>query len=154
QIDEQDIERVMEVYRGDQSILEALVTREGLSPSFAERIYSQVADTLKKQLTQRYRLSWKVAHKATELVKESAGLKFLTPWMTRHDVEKLVDQMHHNKRLTYSTVINALCMGEIGFFEAAVAKMAGIPVANTRLLLCDPGELSCRALFQSAGFPD
>lgn len=150
---EYDIQRIITQYRGDQMILEALVCRGGLSPRFAEKLYTLVSDQLKQQLTRRYRLSWRLIGESNDVVRESAILKFMAPWMSRKDVEKLVDQMHRNKRLNYSIALRALCMGEVEFFEFAMSRMSSVSVDKVRILLKDQGPLGFKAMFDAADMP-
>ena len=72
---------------------------------------------------------------------------------SEQDVEKLVVQMHANKRLTPSLVLRALCMGDMAFFEASIAVMANVPLANARILLHDAGNLGVKSLYAKTGLP-
>jgi uncharacterized protein (DUF2336 family) len=62
--------------------------------------------------------------------------------------------MHRNKRLTDSVIIRSLCIGDLRFFEAAIAKRVGIPASNARILILDPGPLGFKALYGSCGLPE
>lgn len=145
---------VMEEFARDNSVLEELVMRGGLPVQLAERLFAMVSDTLKKHLTKKYRLSKHVVEEATNSARETAVLQFITPWMSQQEISRLVDQMHHNKRLTDSVLIRSLCIGDLRFFETALAKRVGIPVSNARILALDPGPLGFRALYTSAGMPE
>jgi uncharacterized protein (DUF2336 family) len=61
--------------------------------------------------------------------------------------------MHRNRRLSDSVIIRSLCIGDLRFFETAIAKRAGIPVSNARLLMIDPGPLGFKSLYDSSGMP-
>jgi uncharacterized protein (DUF2336 family) len=61
--------------------------------------------------------------------------------------------MHRNKRLTDSVIIRSLCIGDLRFFETAIAKRVGIPASNARILIIDPGALGFKALYESSGLP-
>ena len=65
----------------------------------------------------------------------------------------MVAQMHHNQRLTPSLVLRALCMGDTGFFEMAMAVMANVAVTNARLLIHDPGRLGLKSLYAKTTMP-
>ena len=49
-----------------------------------------------------------------------------------------VTQLRAKGRLTPALILRALCMGEIRFFEAAAAELAGIPFENAQVLARDP----------------
>jgi uncharacterized protein (DUF2336 family) len=144
---------IMTEFRHDQSILEALVYRGGLSYTLAEKLYSLVSGGLKKQMTKRYLMPRLIAEKTTNDVREAAILRFLSPWMTDEDTIGLVEQMYQRKRLTNSIIIRALCLGEIAFFEASMAKRVGVPLVNARKLLKDPGESGFSALYRASKLP-
>lgn len=148
------IEVVLERFARDNSVLEELVCRGGLPHTFAEKLFTTVSDNLKKQLTRRYRLSRHVVEEATTNARETAVLQFISPWMSQQDISQLINQMHRNKRLTDSVIIRSLCIGDLRFFETAIAKRVGIPVSNTRILIIDPGPLGFKALYESAGLPE
>lgn len=153
ELTEEHITFVLDEFRHDQQILESLVCRGDLSYAFAERLYFLVSDRLKKYMTKRYFLSRAVTDKAECNVRENAILKFLSPWMTDEDMLMLVEQMHSRGRLTNSMILRALCLGEVTFFEAALAKRVGIPLANTRKLLRDPGDAGFSSIYRASRLP-
>lgn len=153
QISETSLAYLLEEYYEDNSVLEELVYRGGLPYHFAERLFSLVSDELCHQLTKRYRLSKQVSDEAIENARQTAVLQFLSPWMSQQDIESLVDEMQRNNRLNYSVIIRALCIGDLRFFEAAMAKLVGIPTTNARILMLDPGALGFRSFYKSAHMP-
>ncbi|MFN7402496.1 MAG: DUF2336 domain-containing protein, partial [Alphaproteobacteria bacterium] len=150
---ETTLEMILEEFSREHDVLEELVYRGGLPYAFAEKLFSKVSDNLKKTLTRRYRLSLHVVEEATEMARETATLQFLAPWMSQQEISRLVDQMYRGKRLTHSIVLRSLCIGDLRFFETALAKLVGIPVANARILIIDPGPLGFKALYDSAQLP-
>ncbi len=147
------IEIILEEFARDHSVLEELVLRGGLPQSFAEQLFANVSDNLKKQLTRKYRLNAHVVEDAAVSARETAVLQFISPWMSQHEINQLVDEMHRNQRLTDSVIIRSLCIGDLRFFETAIAKRVGIPVSNARILLIDPGPLGFKALYASCNMP-
>lgn len=147
------IEQILASFGRESSILEELASRGGLKPEFAERLFHLVSDALKKHLTKKYRLGRHVLDDVVTNAKETAVLQFIAPWMSQTDISQLVDQMHRNKRLSDSVIVRSLCIGDLRFFEAAIAKRVGIPAANARILMMDPGALGFRSLYASAHLP-
>lgn len=148
------LDLLLEEFSREHDVLEELVYRGGLPYAFAEKLFTLVSDSLRKALTRRYRLSFHVVEEATERARETASLQFLSPWMSQQEITQLVDQMYRGKRLTSSVVIRSLCIGDLRFFEASLAKLAGVPVANARILILDPGPLGFKALYDSAQLPE
>lgn len=151
---ETSMDMILEEFAGENSVLEELVLRGGLPYDFAERLFSTVSDALKKQLTRRYRFSQQLAEESATSARETAVLQFISPWMSQNDIDQLIDEMHRNKRLSDSVIIRSLCIGDLRFFETAIAKRVGIPVSNARILLIDPGPLGFKALYDSSGLPE
>ncbi len=153
-VSESAYQLIINDYASEAPILEVLVGRGDLSYALGEKLYSLVADKLKKLMTRRYLLPKNLVDKVSAEVKENAILKFISPWMTDEDVVKLVDQMHGHRRLTNSIILRALCLGEIAFFEAAISKRVDIPLSNARKLLRDPGEAGFYAVYRSSRLPE
>lgn len=147
------VELVLDTYAKDNAVLEELVYRGGLSHVFAEKLFTVVSDTLRKQLTKKYRLNRHVLEDAATKARETAMLQFMSPWMSQQDISQLINEMYRNRRLTDSVIIRSLCIGDLRFFETAIAKRVGVPVANARILILDPGPLGFKALYDSAGLP-
>lgn len=145
------VAQVMDDHARDNTVLEELVLRGGLPYHFAEKLFATVSDSLKKQLTRKYKMNKSVIEDAAHSARERAMLQFISPWMSQQEINQLVDQMHRNKRLTDSVIIRSLCIGDLRFFEACIAKRVGIPVSNARILILDPGPLGFKALYESAG---
>jgi uncharacterized protein (DUF2336 family) len=150
-IAETSMEIILEEFARENSVLEELVMRGGLPYEFAEKLFATVSDTLKKQLTRKYRMNNRLAEEVSVSARETAVLQFISPWMSQRDINDLIDDMHRNRRLTDSVIIRSLCIGDLRFFETAIAKRVGIPVANARILLIDPGPLGFKALYDSSG---
>jgi len=50
-------------------------------------------------------------------------------------------------------LLRALCMGDMGFFERGMARLAGVPLQNTRILIHDQGELGFDSIYLKARLP-
>ena len=150
---ETTLELLLEEFSRDNAVLGELVYRGGLPYAFAEKLFALVSDTLKKQLTRKYRLGRALVDDAADHARETATLQFISPWMSQQEINQLIEQMYKNKRLTDSVIIRSLCIGDLRFFEAAIAKRVGIPASNARILILDPGPLGFKALYESCGLP-
>jgi len=69
------------------------------------------------------------------------------------DVGRLVKQLHNNGQLTPSIILRGLCMGDMTFFEAAMAELAGVSLRNVRKLIYDSGTLGLRTICRQANIP-
>jgi uncharacterized protein (DUF2336 family) len=66
----------------------------------------------------------------------------------------MVTQMEHNGRLTPTLMLRALCTGDIGFFEAALAVKAEVPLENAQLLIHDGSRHGFQAIYRKAVLPE
>lgn len=143
----------------NRSLLETLVHRGGLELTIAEKIYAVVSDELKGELTRQYKISSPVASKATADAREWEMLGIIPGGgkidpINDNQVEDMVDQLYLSGRLTHSLLIRALCVGSLSVFEAGIARLAGVPRVNARLLLMDGGNLGIYAIYKAAHMPE
>jgi uncharacterized protein (DUF2336 family) len=139
-IDEKDLSGIYANCHQNGSILELMVKRGGLPVTLAEKLFVAVSDEMKKVLTQQYKLSVQMADSTVKDARELATLGLLDSDMQTMDIAKLVGQLYQHGRLTLSIIIRSLCLGEMRFFEHAMAKLADVPIANARILVLDGGE--------------
>lgn len=144
--------RAVDRFGTDEKVQTAIVGRPKLPMAVAERLVYMVSESLKDQLVRRHELP---AALTTDLILQSRERATigLSADADAADVEKLVNQLHENGRLTPSIVMRSLCMGDLGFFEAAMARLAGVPLANARRLIYDEGQLGLKALYEKAKMP-
>jgi uncharacterized protein (DUF2336 family) len=152
-LSEESYNLIIDEFSNDASIVELLVCKGGMSFILAEKLYYMVSERFKKNMTKRQLIPVRTAEKITSDIRENMILKFLSPWMTDDDLAQLVEQMHLRRRLTDGLILRALSSGEIDFFEVAIAKRVGIPVANVRKLLKDE-ESGFGAIYRSSKLPN
>lgn len=153
EIGESTFDRLLDKYGDSDAIKEPMVKRARLPLSVAERLVSLVTDNLREHLVTHHELSAGVASDLLLESREKATVSLLTPGTQAPDVLKLVEQLHAGGRLTPTLVVRALCMGDLTFFEAALARRAGIPAANAYTLVHDRGQMGLARLFEKAEMP-
>lgn len=142
----------------NELLAELLVNRGGLSLTIVEKMLSAVSDDLKHRLIKEYKVSAPMATKAAADVREWELLGFVAANSNLNpdddeQVEDLVNQLSLNGKLTQSVLIRALCMGSINLFETGIARLAGVPRVNARLLLSDAGSLGFHSIYRAANMP-
>ncbi|GGO13172.1 hypothetical protein GCM10007972_19100 [Iodidimonas muriae] len=153
QIKDATFARVLDKYSGSDAVKTPLTKREKLPLAVAERLVTMVTESLRDHLVTHHELSPSMATDLLLESRERATVSLLTPGINAPDVLSLVDQLHKNGRLSPTLIIRALCMGDMTFFEAALAKRAGISVANAWQLVHDKGQLGLTKLFDRAEMP-
>ena len=154
EISERSFEKAIDHFGESEKVNERMAYRATLPIGIAERLVTMVSDRIRDHLVTHHELSSEVTTDLILGMRERATLSLVRPDAQSGDVEELVRQLHENSRLTPSIILRALCMGDMAFFEAAVARRAGVPVVNARTLIHDEGELGLTSLYKRALLPD
>lgn len=149
---EPTLHKVVDKFGESEAIQAPLVHRAELPVTVAERLVTQVAEHLRTHLLSNHRISPDVALDLVLQSRERATVG-LAMGVSESALASLVRQLTENKRLTGSLVLRAICMGNLRFFEHAIAALAGVPVGNTRLLIHDPGKRGLSTIWSKAGLP-
>ncbi|HME25934.1 MAG TPA: DUF2336 domain-containing protein [Acetobacteraceae bacterium] len=130
----------------------AMVHRAELPVAIAERLVVIVSEMLQSYLVRHHELPVALATDIVLQSRERATLQ-VSIGSGEQELERLVRQMHRNQRLTPLLVLRALCLGDLAFFEVAMAVMAKVPVTNARILIHDAGPNGLASLYGKAGMP-
>lgn len=152
-IPEPTLALVVEDFADRPAVGKLLADRVNLPITVAERLLARASDALRQQLAARAGTPQALASELLLQARERAVLGLLGDNIAEQDVDTLVDHLLANQRLTPSIVVRALCMGDLAFFETALARRARVPVANARALIYDAGPLGLKAIFDKAGLP-
>ncbi len=153
-ISEKSLSKAVDRFAKSEVVKEKIVKRPALPPTVTERLVTMVADNLRNYLVQHHQVSPEIA---TDIVLQGREKTIvgLTGKSNTDELEKMIVQMHENQRLTPSLVVRALCMGDMAFFEMALAVMANVPIVNARILIHDSGQLGLKSLCERSGItPD
>ncbi|MCA8909457.1 MAG: DUF2336 domain-containing protein [Rhodospirillaceae bacterium] len=153
-ISERSFNRVLDRFGDAEDIQDPMVHRRQLPLTVAERLVSRVSDHLKTYLMTHHELSADTAAELVMKARERATVNLVGPDADDLDVERLAAQLHDNRRLTPTLVFRALCVGDLAFFEHAMAQLAEIPVVNARTLIHDRGSLGLKSLYEKARLPE
>jgi len=139
-------------FAGSERVKANMVHRSDLPASIAERLVVLVSERLQSYLVRHHELPVSVASDIVLQGREHATLQF-SLGSSEQELEQLVRQMHRSQRLTPFLAMRALCLGDLAFFEVAMAVMAKVPVANARILVHDAGPNGLASLYEKAGMP-
>ncbi|PIW26998.1 MAG: hypothetical protein COW30_12150 [Rhodospirillales bacterium CG15_BIG_FIL_POST_REV_8_21_14_020_66_15] len=151
-ISERAFQKVVDDFGDREPMQTAMVNRSSLPVTVAERLVTLVSENLRDELVKRHELP---ASMATDIIMQSRerATISLSSDSGVDDVMVLVRQLHEHGRLTPSITLRALCMGDITFFECAMATLGGVTLENARRLIHDRGPLGLRAIFDKAKLP-
>ena len=134
-------------------VKEAMVLRDKLPATVAERLVTMVSKALQAHLVKAHDLSPATAADIALTSREHAILH-LSSGASDEDLHQMVLQMHRNDRLTPSLVLRALCTGDIAFFEAAMAVKADVQLENAQILIHELSRKGLEALYRKASMPE
>lgn len=152
EISEGALQKVVDDFASNESIQDAMVHRPTLPITVSERLVTVVSERLRDDLASRHELSDKLATDLILQTRERAIIK-LSNTSGVDELQKLIWQLADNNRLTPSLVLRALCMGDMAFYETALAELANISIINVRSLIHDGGENGFKGLYGKAGLP-
>ncbi len=145
--------RVLDEFGHIKRIATPMAQRPTLPLDVAERLVTLVSDKIQKQLLQTHGIDAGMASDLASQTRERATVSLLDGSAEAPDVQALVDQLHKNERLTPTIILRALCMGDLTFFEVALARRAGISVSNVYKLVYELGDDGLKRLFDRAEMP-
>jgi uncharacterized protein (DUF2336 family) len=134
----------------DEEIGQALANRNDLPVTVLEQLMTHVSEKIRAHLLARPDMS---PETASALLVQARELAVLGLTQASGEVGELVDHLAGHGRLTSSIILRAVCMGDLVFFEAGIARLAGIGIENARTLIHDKGKRGFPALYRKAGLP-
>jgi len=150
---EPTLHKVVDKFGHSEAVQEPLVHRATLPITITERLVTRVAEHLRTHLLSHHKVSADIALELVLQTRERATVG-LAMGVSEESLKALVAQLQDNNRLTSSLVIRAICMGNLRFFEHALAALAGLPIDNTRVLIHDPGHRGLKTLWYKSRLPD
>jgi uncharacterized protein (DUF2336 family) len=152
-LDVAQLETAATKFGSDRRMAETLQQRPDLPISIAERLIAFTAETLRSYITRRTDLPENVITQLVLQMREQVTVDLRSPHFPAEEATRLVEHLHEVKRLTPSLILRALCVGDISFFEAAMAELGNVPLHNARRLIHDAGQLGLKSLYDKARLP-
>lgn len=152
-IAEPTLHKVVDKFGHSEAVQEPLVHRAALPITIAERLVTRVAEHLRTHLLSNHKISADIALELVLQTRERATVG-LAMGVSEESLKALVAQLQDNNRLTGSIVLRAICMGNLRFFEHALAGLAGLPIDNTRALIHDPGNRGLQTIWTKTRLPE
>jgi uncharacterized protein (DUF2336 family) len=147
------MERALDRFPDSRRVGEALARHPQLPPKFVARLIAQVSAAMRETLVSRYQIPPAMAADTMMQLRERTLLGLVGDGAEPPALAELVADLHKRGQLTPTLVLRALAGGDLAFFEQALAQLAGISPANTRLLIYDPGKRGLAAICQRCGLP-
>jgi len=152
-ISDTTLEQVVDKHGDVERVQKPLVHRDRLPVNVAEKLVSKISDELKSYLVAHHELPEQLAADIILQTRERATIGLVSSGASEDDLISLIAQLRSSGRLTPSIILRSLCVGDLPFFEVAVAMLADVPVTNARILIHDEGDLGLKSLYDRAGLP-
>jgi uncharacterized protein (DUF2336 family) len=151
-IAEHSLDRAIVRFPASDPIKRAMVGRPILPISIAEQLVALVSQELQSRLMEKHALPPSLAADIVLRSREHAVIR-LSAGSSESELSDMVAHMNRSGRLTPTLVLRAVCTGDIGFFEAAMAIMGDVPIANAQVLIHDASRRGLAALYRKAMMP-
>ena len=150
---ESSLQKAISRFGNSQQLLAAIAYRQAVPPSVAERLVNMVTDQVRDHLINHHALPPETALQIAVGARERATIDIVDQAGRATDMERFVEHLRVEGRLTASLLLRALAHGHMTFFEWAVASLAKVPHHRTWLMIHDAGPLGLRAIYERAGLP-
>jgi uncharacterized protein (DUF2336 family) len=137
-----------------EKVTDGFIARAQIPVDIAEKLVSLVSDAALRRLAARHELPPQLAVELSEGARERATIDLIDQAERSTDMQRFVQQLSLNGRLTPSLVLRGACAGAMNFFEHCMAELAGVPHQKAWVLVHDSGPLGLRAIFDRTGLPD
>jgi uncharacterized protein (DUF2336 family) len=152
-ISEPSFHEIMDDFGGNAAVQGFMVERASLPLTVTERLIEVVSDVLHDRLIERHDLPPEIAVELLNQARECALLHGAAAVPRNFDAEVFANRLRKKGQLTPTLLMRALCLGDVGFFEAGMAVLAGASVPNAITLIADRGPLGFKTLYKRAELP-
>lgn len=150
---EPSLQKAIDNFGDSENFSDTLAKRAKLPVRVTEQLVNLVSDTMRSHIMENHELAPNQVSDLILATREKATLGILSEKSDDLAVRELVVQLFRSGRLTPTIMLRALCMGDMRFFEAAIAVLAKVPLTNARMLIHDEGELGLGSLLRKARIP-
>ena len=145
--------RVMDEYQESDAVSDSLARRPNMPAAVSAQLVEKLSERLQDFLLSKHDVSPDVASNLILQTRERATMSLVDYGSTDTELDNLVDQLMRRDRLTSSLLLRSICMGDINFFERAIARLADLPLQNARILIHDQGLLGLESIYMKADLP-
>lgn len=147
------MERAVDRFGDSESVSRSLARRADLPVTVAERLVSVVSEQVRAYLLSRPDFSQALAHGLADQSRERAIISLFDDYGRGRNISLMVDQLARTNRLTSSLILRAACTGDMGFLEAAMARLSGLGLPEAWRFLHDKGREGIDAIVAAAHLP-
>ncbi len=152
-ITEDTYDNVITLFPKSEPVHQAMAARPDLSVTLVEKLTDIVSEALRFELVSRNAPAAALIETLMRQGGEGATLALLAEYEDIGDAERLAMQLFNNDRLSTTLLLRALYLGQLDFFEFALARLTQMKVADLRTLLNGPEPSAFKSLYRKARLP-
>lgn len=153
EFDRHSLSRLAERFGEDAELREFLLARRDLPVDIRHALVSAMSASLGNVLASR---QWMGSDQVSDLLRDTREKAAINMALSasQEDLPALIDLMIEHDELTPGLLIRAVASGHSDFFEAALARLSGMPCERVRALIRSGRESNLKAVFDKAGIPE
>jgi uncharacterized protein (DUF2336 family) len=152
-IAEPTFQKALDRFGKVEAVNRSMAMRKKLPVSVSERLVTLVSEKLREHTLTHHDLPPAQVSDLILQSRERATLALISPESSSNDVRELVSQLYLNDRLTPTIILRAICLGDMRFFEAAVAVLSEIPLVRARRMIHDEGKEGLVSILETSQIP-
>ena len=152
-LNKKSLNRVMNEYEQSVAVSDSLARRPNMPASVSAHLIEILTERLQDYLISKHELPFDTAANLILQARERATMSLVEYGSTDTELENLIEQLYRKGRLTPSLLLRGLCMGDMPFFERAMARLSELPLQNVRILIHDQGVLGLDSVYIRANLP-
>ncbi len=150
---EESIHLVIEFDRAGHAGPVPPVDRLHLPLGLVQQTAGEICRALRHRLIERHGIPEPIAARVVAQCAEQAWTDLIAAAERPVDVDLLADRLHAQDRLTPTLLLRALFYGQVEFFDAGLAALAGIEPGQVRALIRGGRPEDYKVVYRRAGLP-
>ena len=146
--------RLIHCFPEDRSIHQLMVRRPMLPLLITESLITVITEDLREELIQTQDLPLEIIDELVSHGTEAAMSQAAAAAPDMGEVHALALRLNAKGGISPTLMLRAICLGDLLFFESAMAIRAGVPIANARKVLHEGGAKGFDRLYEKAGLPE
>ena len=145
--------KIINAFPEEDSVLGNIVRRPKLPKRTLRELFRCLSGDLLAELEKRHPRPKEFNEEEVVKMSDDEILQMFDLDDDPDDINDFLHEVNRIERLSPKMVVQSMCLGDFKFFENAMAELAGIRLANTRVLIFDGGSLGLDALEANTKFP-
>lgn len=126
---------IVDKYKDSENIKGGLVVRSSLPVFIADRILDSLSSSLQKKLLENHNISVDIVSNVLDQVRDRASFAIFSGYNSDEELENLIKELYELGKLNDRLIVRALCVGNLKFFEYALAFLTKKKTKEVRKII-------------------